>query len=150
MPSLISATERAVLTGIFDNIFDTFERNIVVYKEPTKTLVSPPPSENIFGFGPNQQQEVYTYQPVSGVYPALIRYGDPNQAQNADNNAEINAAIFSGPVSIKVRRDCRDFINDGPTNKLIVDGRAFLLDSDERRQSFLDSEYYVFKLRATK
>ena len=39
MPSLISETEKNNLTGIFNDIFDTFKREIVVNKEPNKDLL---------------------------------------------------------------------------------------------------------------
>lgn len=147
MPSLISATERAVLTGIFDDIFDTFKRDIVIFKEPLQTTVTPQPTDGLFGFGPDQTNSLYDYTEVSGIYPAVIRY---TPFQTTDIHPEIVAGISAGEVSIKVRRDARDFINTGKTTKIIVDGRTFLLDTDERKQSFLDSAYYVFYLKATK
>ena len=40
MPSLISTAERAILTGTFQDVFDTFKRAIVVHKEPIKVISS--------------------------------------------------------------------------------------------------------------
>ena len=38
MASLISTTEKNVLTGIFGDIFDTFQRSITIHKEPKKII----------------------------------------------------------------------------------------------------------------
>ena len=38
MPSLVTAEEEQSLTGIFNDIFDTFKRNIVIHKEPKKLI----------------------------------------------------------------------------------------------------------------
>lgn len=152
MASLISDTERADILAVFSGSFDTWSRNIVVYKEPLKTLVQPQPTDGAFGFGEEQQSATYTYTPRSGVYPAVIRYSDIEKsiAKNSLLSPEILARIYSGPVSIKVKRDCRDFINDGPTERIVIDGQPFLMDGDERLQTYQGSEYYVYQLRKTK
>lgn len=147
MANLISPVERAVLTGIFDDIFDTFQRTIIVYKEPVRTLISPVPNTNLFGFGESQQNDIYTYSGVSGVFPAVIRYGP---IPPADYQPEMLTYLFASSVSIKVRKDCRDFIQDGKTEKIIVDGLTWILDSDQKKQTFLDSAYYVFNLKNSK
>jgi hypothetical protein len=147
MPSLISPTERENLTGIFNDIFDTFHRRIVVYKEPTKVRTSYDPSNMVFGFGEQQTEEPYTYTQVTGVFPATIRY---KQGERSKFASDIDALIPANGVSIKVRPDCRDFINDGKTEQIEVDGRIFKLDSEERKQAFLDSNFYVFILKAVK
>ena len=38
MADLLTTTERQNISGIIDDVFDTFKRAIVVYKEPTKTV----------------------------------------------------------------------------------------------------------------
>jgi len=145
MPSLISSNEKQVLTGIFGDIFDTFCRNIVVIKEPRRIKISNcDDSKNIFGFGESQNQAQYNYEPYSGVFPALIHYGD---VQKEKLTPELQSHIFFGPVSIKVRKEARDFINNGQTDKFMVDTRTFILNSNERKQTFLGSEYYVYELK---
>lgn len=147
MPSLISPSERQVLTGIFNDIFDTFQRTIVIYKESTKIPVNPQP-QGLFGFGDSQAQDNYTYSEVTGVFPAVVRYQSIEQPMNL--NPEIVSYIPGGEVTIKVRKDCRDFINNGKTEKLLIDERIFMLDGEERKQTFLDSEFWVFKLKTSK
>jgi hypothetical protein len=147
MPSLISATERANLTGIFNDIFDTFKRTIVVYREPIKTqITNTDPNNFVFGFGESQGEEGYTYTQVSGVFDATIRY----QPQSIQINPDANIVISDGDLSIKVKKDCRDFINAGKVEKILVDERTFILNSEEEMRSFLDSQFWVFRLKAIK
>jgi hypothetical protein len=147
MPSLISQTEKDNLTGIFGDIFDTFCRQVIIYKEPLKTRISAYNPDNfVFGFGENQGEDGFTYTDVTGIFPATIRY----KSQDVDKNSDSNTEISQGEVSIKVKRDCRDFINSGKTEKIVLDARTFVLDGDEETRSFLDSEFWVFKLKATK
>jgi hypothetical protein len=154
MAGFISLTEQASILDTFETSFDTWSRNIIVAKEPIKTLVTPAPStsNNIFGFGDSQQEEIYNISPKSGIFPAIVRYNDieRNPAQNSILSPELLARIYSGPVSIKVRRDCRDYINDGETENIFIDGETYYLNSDERLQTYQGSEYYIFSLRRTK
>jgi hypothetical protein len=143
MPSLISATERANLVTDFDNIFDTFHRRIVVYKEPIKTPIAVDPANMVFGFGESQAEEGFTLTEVTGVFPAKIRY----KTQDKILLHDLNVSVPDSTITIKVRRDCRDFINNGPTQKIEFDERVFLIDGFENRRSFLDSEFYVFKVK---
>lgn len=148
MPNLISASERAVLTGIFDSIFETFQRSITIHRVPTKTIdLSSPQNEMSFGFGMEQQNSTVTYNEETGVYPAMIRYA---KSQPAPLNSELNAFVPEGEVSIKVRRDCRDFILAAPVEKIVFDEKQFVLVDDERKKTFLDSEFWIFYLKAQK
>ncbi len=146
MASLISNSEKSVLTGIFDSIFDTFSRTIVVYKESTKIPIQVNPSNFLYGFGENQGEDSFSFVEVTGVYPAVIRY----KHQNVELGREINVYIPIGEVSIKVRKDCRDFINNGKTDKIVFDDKTYILDSEEKKQNFLDSNFWVFNLKTIK
>lgn len=152
MAGLLSDAEKTGILAVFESSFSTWNRTIVIYKEPTKTAVSQPSQNNLFGFGETQQDITYTLTPRTGVFQAVIRYNDieKNLEQSSELSPEIVARIYHGPVSIKVHRDCRDFINSGPTERVEFDGQTFLMDSDERRQSYAGSEYYIFTLRKTK
>ena len=146
MASLISATEKAVLTGIFGDIFDTFSRNITIHKEPLKTFRTVDTSNLMYGYGENQLEEQFDYTPVSGVYPAIIRYG----TQKITRGDEINVYFPDSEVTIKVKKEARDFINSGETPKITFDDREFTIDAEEKKQTFLDSQFYRFKLKSVK
>ena len=145
----LTEDQRAVLSGDFDTVFQTLSngRNIIVEKEPIKTLVSLPPSSAVFGFGESQQEAIYNYTPVSGIFPAVIMYG---HSFPSPMNPEINVRSLAGPITVKIRQDCRDFIMDGQTRYIIADNIQFIMDGEPRRQLFLNGVYYFLSLKATK
>ena len=147
MADLISTTERAALGSMFNDIFDTFKRDIVIHKEPKK-IINQISTSQIFGYGDYSDVINYQYVPVTGVYPAIIKYTDK---QTANFVEEINSQISVGTASIKVRKDCRDFIANGKTEKITFDGKTFNVISDDAVNSFLNaSEFYLFQLEVTK
>jgi len=145
----LSDAEKASLSGNFDTVFQTLSngRTVTVVKEPLKTLVSTPSSNNLFGFGERQTDPTFIYTPVSGIFPAMIIYASKHPSPL---NPEINVRVYAGPVTIKVQQDCRDYINDGVNKHILADGKTFFLDGEERRQLFLNGTYYFYNLKATK
>ena len=146
MASLVSSGEKAALSGVFDDVFDTFKRDVTIYKESVKILSSVSEA-NIFGYGDDSNQLNYTYTAETGVYPALIKYADE---QTENYNSNLGAGISNGDVRIKVKKDCRDFINQGKTEKIEFDDKTWNVASEDSVRRFLDSEFFVFYLKRTK
>ena len=146
MPSLISDTEKNNLTGIFNDIFDTFKRTIIVHKEP-KRVVDSVNTASLFGYGDPASSVNYTYVPQSGVYDATIRY---NLDQTQETLGDIPQYVSEGAVYIKVQREARDYINKGKTEKVTFDNKSFKVISEDANKSFLNSEFFVYKLESTK
>ncbi len=147
MPSLVSQQDMATTTTMFNNIFDTWSRPVIIYKEPIKTQISPQAPDALFGFGQSQSTELFTYEPVTGVFMALIRYQDryASKEKGDEFQAEIEKYISDGPLSIKVRSDCKDFIVNGKTQKVEVDGFTYILSAvDPRPQFFWGNQFYIF------
>lgn len=149
MSNLLSSTELAGIISGFNSIHETFCRSIIVYKEPIKTLQNVNTGEFLYGFGENQVQNAYSYTEVTGVYPATIKYNDP-QGVNIDLNNDMKAYISNGGVVVKVKKDARDFIVSGKTEKFVMDQRTFTLESEDTKHTFLNDGFYLFKLKATK
>jgi len=146
MPSLISDTEKNNLTGIFNDIFDTFKRTITVHKEP-KRVVDSINTSSLFGYGDPASSVNYTYVPQSGIYDATIRY---NLDQTQETLGDIPQYVSEGAVYIKVQREARDYINKGKTEKITFDNKSFKVISEDANKSFLNSEFFVYKLESTK
>jgi hypothetical protein len=156
MSSFISATEQSGILAMFSRSFDTWSRDITVYKEAIKVEVSQQPStnSNSFGFGEVQQDPIYTYLPArTGVFKAIIRDSDIDstaaQVARMSFIPEAMARIVASPISIKVKKDAYDFIEDGATTKIIDNfkNETYLLDGHGCLQTYQGSEYYVYPLR---
>jgi hypothetical protein len=146
MSTLISDTEKNNLTGIFNDIFDTFKRQIVVHKEP-KRVVSQVNTASLFGYGDPASSINYTYVPVSGVFDATIKY---NLDQDEQRLGDIPDDVAVGGVFIKVKEIARDYINKGKTEKITFDNKSFKVTSLDANRSFLNSKFFVYKLESTK
>jgi hypothetical protein len=143
MASLLSSTEIAGITGIFGDIFDTFKRDVVIYKEPKK-VISQINTENIFGYGEPSNAVNYTYTPQSGTYSAKIRYIE--RSSDDPYVVQLGSDIETSIVRLKVRDDARQYINQGKTEKIEFDGKSFKVRGNEIIKNFLGSELYVFYL----
>ena len=146
MPSLISEIEKNNLTGIFNDIFDTFKREIVIHKEPKK-VISQVNTSSLFGYGDPASSINYSYTPVSGVFQATIRY---NLDQETERLADIPSQVSIGGVFIKVQEPARNYINKGKTERITFDNKSFKVVSEDANKSFLNSKFYVYKLESTK
>ena len=70
MPSLVTQSEVDVFTGDFQNLFDTFKRPIIVWKEPKKTFTTI--ENNVYvGYGAESVKTNVTYTPQSGQFQAM-------------------------------------------------------------------------------
>jgi hypothetical protein len=149
MSSFISENERQVLTGLLDRTIETFQRNIVVWKEPIKTAIIPPSStpQGGFGFGDGLVEQQYDYIPVSGVFPAVIRYVGMKHVGEATPLTNTNSFLPIGEVRIKVRQDCYQFIENGKTDKISFDDKDFFFVGKAQTASFLGNSYYQYQLK---
>ena len=145
MASLISSTEKNVLTGIFNDIFDTFKRSITVFKEPKK-VIQEINLDGVFGYGEYSQQANYEYVPVYAAFDAIIKYANDAEYKEVD---EFTSNIPFGHATIKVKENARDYIKDGKTEKITFDSKSFKLASEDANKSFLNSKFFVYRLEST-
>jgi len=148
MSSLVSPNEQKILTGLLDNTFQTFQRDIVVWKEPIKVPVpvSQEP-QGSFGFGHEQIEQQYTFISVSGVFPAVVRYLGYRHIGETEVIQGTNSLLPVGEVKIKVKPDCYAFIEDGQTDKISFDNRDFYFAGKPQACPFLGSLYYMYQLK---
>ena len=146
MPSLLSSVEISGITGTFEDIFDTFKRNIVIHKEPTKTVTTPA-SGMLYGYGDDSNQENYSYTPRSGTYEAKISYVE--RRSDDPYVRELTSRIENDLVRIKVKEIAKNYIADGRTEKITFDNKTFKIAGNEIVKNFLGSEFYIYYLEET-
>ena len=146
MASLITSEEAAALTGIFNDIFDTFKREIVVWKEPIKTVATINESY-LYGYGDPSNLINYTSSPVSGVHSAVIKYTDEMESAYDSN---VTSYLPEGEARIKVQTETKDFIEKGKTERIDFDGKSFNVTSEVTPKMFLQNEFWVYHLREIK
>ena len=147
MASLISNAEKAVLTGIMDDLFDTFKRTIVIHKESKKTISSVIDLDAVFGYGDNQPNSSYTYTAVNQAFEAIIRY---NKVQGDDGVGGLNVSYVDGLCQIRLKEDGHNYIKSGKVEKITFDNKVFKIVGSYRVKFFLDSVFYVYTLQEAK
>lgn len=159
MSSLLSSTQITTLTGQYARLFDTFTlektQTITIFKEPQQTIITGNvntdvsyPGYNLGEFNnTNIQNNYVTYIPISGTYPARIKYGGE---QKTSILGETRASISEGgQIRIRVEEDCYNYILNGKTEYVLIDGVACNIKSDPSVRRYLGLKYYDFYLEPT-
>lgn len=146
MASLLSDTDKAYFTGVLGDLFDTFKRTITVHKEPQKKIVNP--ALDIYaGYAETSTVGNIEYVHVSQVFDAMISYVDRSQS-SLDSDLNVNIPK-NASVRIKVKDDCRNYIKNGRTEKIEIDGKSFnVIGRDSVKYNF-GYYLYVFYLEET-
>ena len=145
MSSLVSATEISSFTGDFQDLFDTFKRAITIHKTP-KRVIQQINTDFLHGYGEPADQVNYTYTPVSQDFTAMVLYKDRQETDEMDIG---NLTYFAGDLRIKCDQETRDYIKDGKTEKVVIDGKDFQLMTEESVKYFFGIRLYVFHLQFT-
>ena len=144
MASLIPTASKEVFEKALGDHFDTFKANIIINKEPKKTITLAE-NQNIYA-GYSAPSQTITYTPVNATYSAIINY---KENQPLDYQDELKANIEKGDVRIKVELDAKNYIEKGRTISIDIGGKLFNVVSSEGVRYFIGKTYYVFYLEAT-
>jgi hypothetical protein len=145
MASFISSTQAAELESQIVRHFDTFKRDIVVFKQPIRTFVETS-SNPLPGYREESIEGTYTTTIVSGVFSAMIQY---NKRQETFNLVDSKNIVAKGEVLIKVEEDCKEYIKNGANEAFLIDGILYNQVADEAVSKFLGLTYYIFGLERT-
>lgn len=144
MASLLSKNDRAVFSKVLSDHFDTFRRVITVHKEPTRIINTINSNKTYAGYNDSSNINNFTFVPNSEKFPAIVVY-DNKQTEVVSQIASYPAGV----VKIKVDKCARDYIINGKTEKIEVDGNSFNLITEDKVQNYLGLVFYIFYLRAT-
>ena len=144
MAGLLSSDEISCFTGqLYEHFLTfTFNQNVVVNKEPLVTYTSP---GNVYpGYENNDITDNATYTPVSGVYPAITYYQNDFKQ---DKFNEPNIYLADGEIAIEVLSNTKNYIQNGKTENIVVDGFVFDLVSEPWCQNYFGLEFWYYKLK---
>lgn len=145
MSSYLSTTDISSATGALGNHFDTFSRTITVFKKPPVVLANS--SEPIFpGYG-ILTSNVQSYNETHQSFPAIIRFVGE---QNSEFFSEIKTVTPGKALCrIKVKEDCKNYIENGLTEYILVDGTDGVrcnVYSEPALRSFLGLRFFEYWL----
>jgi hypothetical protein len=148
MANLLSDTDKAYFTGVLGDLFETFQRSIIVHKEPVKTISNINSNNSYAGYGDTPNLENIEYITKSKTFEAMVSYMDKAQSSL---DTEINIQIpRNAAVRIKVKGDCRDYIKLGKTERIEIDGKSFNVTGDESVKYNFGYYLFVYYLELTK
>ena len=147
MASLLTSSQKANFEQGISNLFDTFKQDIIVYKEP-KVVVTDINKPRIFGYNENSDIQNINYIPVTGVFPAIVKYTRDQKEERLGDTSNI---LFYGKVDIKVKSDANDFIqNNGATINISINDLMFKIISSQSVRRYISSQYYHYTLEREK
>tara|TARA_R100000808_G_C2153345_1_gene163437 strand:+ start:3669 stop:4112 length:444 start_codon:yes stop_codon:yes gene_type:complete len=146
--SLINDNEKAQIQTAYESFFDTFKQNIVVHKV-SEIVVSDINLDQVFGYEEDANTENYSYQHQNKSFPALIVLPSRGD-QTLGVMTEMAAQVPDGEARIKVKADCKEYIQTGKTEKIEVKNKSYQLISTEAEVNNVLTGFYIFKLKEIK
>lgn len=138
MASFLSAAERAEISSQFDNLHDTFGRNVVIYKESKKVNIFTN-EDYISAYRNTNQGENFTfsYETVSGNYPMRIKWLDPNEEKNIPMEIDFPNQV----CRLKMKKDAFDFLSG--QQSLFIDGIPCEMIAGYKPHGIVDINFYT-------
>lgn len=130
----------------FDKFFDYFSREFVVNKEAIKVLISPATAP-MYGYDNQSSPEAYNYIPVNAIFKGRISY---NKKQSEELLSDVRANITQGIVTLIVKEPARNYIDNGKTLNIQLDGKTFNTITTAGIRKYLNNTYYQYYLQETK
>ena len=148
MGSLINNIDKESLESVFDDIHDTFARDIKFIKDAQKVILSTDPYYNYLYKNSRGQINSVKRNIVEATFKARILYvGRQNEDLfDGETNSQIKVDKHIGEVRIKVAKDGCEYLKN--TKRCEFDGRKFSLTSDEMPHGLFSPKYYTFYLKA--
>lgn len=146
--SLLTQSDKDILTGVLFQHYLTFRKQITVHKQALQTFTAIN-NDILAGYGDSSQVNNITYTPVSGVFLARVRYDNPIAQHKEDPIREISVRIPKGGAVIMCEEDCKSYILNGKTEKIESDNRSFNVVSDQGLHDYLGLKFYYFTLENT-
>jgi hypothetical protein len=147
--SLLTDLDKASIVSDFKNVVDTFVRPLLVYQEPTHTVIVSDPNFNpLVAFNQNNTQ--ITNTPVINTISGRILY-DKNQEWSylrpypgrgtAEGQIKVKDAVIR---SVRMKVDVSGYNLIKTSKKVEIDGYLFDTESIARPHGLFGAEYYTF------
>lgn len=148
MAGFVNNNQIFALSGAYYKHWNTFKKQIIILKEPTKTIVTSDINNSpLFGYSEESQPATsFTYTSVTGVYDAQITE-NLNQKAEEIVPGEVKNTKAIGTIRIKIQQDAKDFIEDGrKTEAIQYGGQTFNVVNFDGLQNFFGLKFYTYFL----
>jgi hypothetical protein len=119
-------------------LHETFGRDIVVYKEARKVIMSSDPSYNYLYGNSGDQNASVQYQPVRKVFKVRIKYENNRDLEYmAEANAQLKLSR-TGDSLVRIKFKIEDYNYIKEAKRIELDGRLFHINSDPKFHGLFD------------
>ena len=148
MGSLISDSEKERFQAVFEDLHDTFARDIKFIKDAKRVILSTDPNYNYLYNNVRGSVASVKYRITEKIFKARILYiGRQNEdIFDGEAGAQIKVDKHIGEVRIKVDAEGYSYLKD--TKRCEFDGRKFSIISDEMPHGLFTPHFYTFYLKA--
>jgi|TARA_R110000824_G_scaffold182512_3_gene363443 hypothetical protein len=150
MASLLTSVQKAALQSAFDDVHDTFARDIYVFKEAKKIVISTDPNYNPIYDKNSSLSKTVTKEVQRKTFQARVMY-NVDRAEPYLSAPEIDSQlklkIPDGTVRIKIDQAGYNYVKG--SKRIELDGRRFTIESDVRPHGLFEPTYYTFFLMPT-
>jgi hypothetical protein len=144
--SLISDSQKNTIKAIIDDIHETFARNITVYEEGKKVLISASSEYNgIYGKTSSGVSST-SKTSVSHVIKARIKYVNAREQNLADGNISSQLGIETIDGSVRITVDESGFAILKEAKRCEFEGRKYTIESKGNPTGIFGPQYYHFYL----
>ena len=147
MGSLINDSDKERFESVFDDIHDTFARDIKFIKEAQRVILSTDPNYNYLYKNVKGAVKSIKRNVVQATFKARILYiGRQNEdIFDKDVDAQIKVEKNVGEVRVKVDKTGYEYLKG--TKRCEFDERKFSVISDEMPHGLFSPKYYTFYLK---
>lgn len=138
MPSFLSAAEKAEMSSQFDNLHETFGRNVVIYK--TAERVDIITNDDYISAYRNYRQGAslqYDTIPVSGTFLMRVQWLDPRK----EENLPIENMVPGQVCRLKMKKNAYDFLSGNQS--FYVDNVACEMIGVPRFHGLFNVDFYT-------
>ena len=144
---LISQSQKTTIQNIIDDIHETFARNITVFEEGKKVLISASNEFNgIYGRA-GDGEKTTTRTVVSHTIKARIKYIDAKEKNLSDGNIQSQLDIELVEGSVRITVDAAGFAILKEAKRCEFEGRKYTIDSKGLPTGIFGPQYYHFYLQ---
>ena len=144
--SLISDSQKNTIKAIIDDIHETFARNITVYEEGKKILISASSEYNGI-YGKTSSGTASTSKTsVAHTIKARIKYINAREQNLSDGNISSQLGIETIDGSVRITVDQSGFVILKEAKRCEFEGRKYTIESKGNPTGIFGPQYYHFYL----
>tara|TARA_R110000772_G_scaffold249040_1_gene363209 strand:+ start:277 stop:735 length:459 start_codon:yes stop_codon:yes gene_type:complete len=144
--SLISDSQKSTIKAIIDDIHETFARNITVYEEGKKILISASSEYNGI-YGKTSSGTASTSKTsVAHTIKARIKYINAREQNLSDGNISSQLGIETIDGSVRITVDQSGFVILKEAKRCEFEGRKYTIESKGNPTGIFGPQYYHFYL----